>query len=197
MSFASYVMNYHKKLNVMPALSSRLLAVMIDCFVALIILSPLYSVLSTIIFGGDNIMALIPNYDAIKDNVSTMTELEKEQFFKRSLDDFYKNDGVSKILFNQLLQISLLILLTLSSWLYFKTSPGKYILGLKIVDKKTHNTPSNKQLIIRALSIYLNLFTFGFGYLMLLFDKQKRACHDRTAGTVVMSIKQLKNPTLA
>ena len=176
----------------MPALSTRLLANMIDFFIALVILSPLYSLLSTAILGGDNIMALMPNFDNIKDNLDTMTELEKEQFFRKSLSDFYKNNGVMKILFNQFLQISLLIFLTLSCWLYFKTSPGKYIMGLQIVDRKTLEPPSNKQLVVRALSVYLCIVTLGLSYLMLIFDKQKRAWHDRIAGTMVMSIKQLK-----
>jgi uncharacterized RDD family membrane protein YckC len=193
MTFSSYILNYHKKLNVLPALSSRLLANMIDFFIALIILSPLYSIVSTIIFGGDNIVALIPDYANIQDNLEAMTELEKEQFFRKSLDNFYKNNGVLKILLNQFIQISILILLILCSWLYFKTSPGKYIMGLRIVDQETLETPSNKQLVIRALSSYLCIFTLGFGYLMLAFDKQKRALHDRLSNTIVASIKQLKN----
>lgn len=193
MTFASYILNYHKKLNILPALSTRLLANMIDFFLALIILSPLYSIISTIIFGGDNMTALIPDYADIQDNLNSMTNLEKEQFFRTSLDNFYKNNGVLKILLNQFIQFSTLILLILCSWLYFKTSPGKYIMGLKIVDQETMKTPSNKQFVIRALSSFLCIITFGLSYLMLVFDKQKRALHDRIAKTTVASIKQLKN----
>lgn len=193
MTFSNYVLNYHRKLNSLPALSSRLLANMIDFFLALVILSPLYSIISTIIFGGDNITALIPDYANIHDDLSTLTELEKEQFFRKSLDDFYRNNGALKILLNQFIQLSILILLILGSWLYFKTSPGKYIMGLKIVDQTTLEMPSNKQLIIRALSSYLCIITLGIGYLIQVFDKQKRALHDRMAKTMVVSIKQLKN----
>jgi len=171
----------------MPAFSTRLLANVIDLFIALIILTPLYSIISTIIFGGDNFAALIPNYENIKDNLSSMTELEKEEFYISSINSFYQNNGVLKIFLNQFLQISFLILLTLGCWLYFHTSPGKYILGLKIVDQNTLNPPSNKQFIIRALSVYLSVLTLGISYLLMIFDKKKRTWHDRLSGTMVIS----------
>ena len=169
MTFTNYILNYHKKLNVLPTLSTRMLSNMIDIFISLIILSPLYSMISVMVFGGGSMIEIMPEYDNIKQNLESITTLEKEQFLKKSLEHFYSNNGVFKILLNQCAQFSILLLLTLSSWLYFKTSPGKYIMGLKIVDQKTHGVPSTRQFIIRAIAIYLNIITLGITYLILVF----------------------------
>ena len=84
----------------------------------------------------------------------------------------------------------MVIILAFACWIYFQTTPGKYILGLKIVDQETLQKPTTKQLIIRAISVLLSVITLGIGYLALIFDKRKRTWHDRIAGTMVINPKK-------
>ena len=53
---------------------------------------------------------------------------------------------------------------------------------MKIVDAKTFNRPTLKQLIKR----FLGYMTFPIGIFFILFYSQKQALHDKIAGTVVI-----------
>ena len=66
------------------------------------------------------------------------------------------------------------------------TTPGKKLLGIKIVDAKTKKDISNKQAITRSLGYIPSTLFFGLGFLMVLFRKDKRALHDLLADTIVI-----------
>jgi uncharacterized RDD family membrane protein YckC len=69
-------------------------------------------------------------------------------------------------------------------WRYGAT-PGKMICGKKVVtvDGKKLTLP---RAIARHFANYLSSFTFGIGYLMIAFDEEKRALHDRICDTRVV-----------
>ena len=56
-------------------------------------------------------------------------------------------------------------------------TPGKMIIGAKIVDEKTGERPSMKQCLIRALVYVCQMPTGGFLWLSVAFDKQKKGIH--------------------
>ena len=66
------------------------------------------------------------------------------------------------------------------------TTPGKKMVGIKIVDAKNYKEISNKQAITRSLGYIPSTLLFGIGFLMVLFRKDKRALHDLMADTVVI-----------
>jgi len=66
------------------------------------------------------------------------------------------------------------------------TTPGKRMVGIKIVDAKTFEDISNKQAITRSLGYIISLIPFGLGFLMVAFRKDKRALHDLLANTAVI-----------
>jgi uncharacterized RDD family membrane protein YckC len=66
------------------------------------------------------------------------------------------------------------------------TTPGKRLVGIKIVDAKSYGEISNKQAITRSLGYIPSTLLFGIGFLMVLFRKDKRALHDLLADTVVV-----------
>ena len=66
------------------------------------------------------------------------------------------------------------------------TTPGKRLVGIKIVDAKTLKNISNKQAIIRSLGYIPSTLLLGAGFLMVLFRKDKRALHDLLADTIVI-----------
>ena len=66
------------------------------------------------------------------------------------------------------------------------TTPGKRLVGIKIVDAKTYKDITNKQAITRSLGYIVSTLPFGIGFLMVLFRRDKRALHDLLANTVVI-----------
>ncbi len=72
------------------------------------------------------------------------------------------------------------------------TTPGKRLVGIKIVDAKTFKDITNKQTITRSLGYIASTIPFGIGFLMVLFRKDKRALHDLLANTVVIYDKNEK-----
>ena len=71
-------------------------------------------------------------------------------------------------------------------WHYKAATPGKMAFNLLIVDSKTLQKPTTKQLIIRYLGYYVSTLFFCLGFLWIAFDKRKQGWHDKMAGTVVI-----------
>jgi len=66
---------------------------------------------------------------------------------------------------------------------------GKMALGIKVV------TPTGEPITYgraagRVASEIITGFTFGIGYLMMLWDDEKRTLHDRIAGTRVVNVNK-------
>jgi uncharacterized RDD family membrane protein YckC len=64
---------------------------------------------------------------------------------------------------------------------------GKMALGIKVV--RASGAPFGYALALgRYFAHFLNAFTFGIGYLMAAWDKEKRGLHDRVCGTRVVHV---------
>ena len=64
-------------------------------------------------------------------------------------------------------------------------TPGKMVCGVKVV--QADRTPITYwRAFGRAWAEYLNMFTFGIGYIIAAFDKEKRALHDHICNTRVV-----------
>ena len=63
---------------------------------------------------------------------------------------------------------------------------GKRALGVRVVDQSTMGALSLGQAALRTFGTYISLLLFAIGYLMVVFDPQKRALHDRLARTCVI-----------
>ncbi len=77
-------------------------------------------------------------------------------------------------------------------WRYGAT-PGKMICGKKVVTADGHKLTLGRA-IGRHFANYLSSFTLGIGYLMVAFDEEKRALHDRICDTRV--VDKLDGPHL-
>jgi uncharacterized RDD family membrane protein YckC len=66
-------------------------------------------------------------------------------------------------------------------------TPGKYIMGERVVDKLTGNQPGLGVMLLREIiGKMLSSVVFGMGFFWALFDKDNQAWHDKLAGTVVI-----------
>ena len=71
-------------------------------------------------------------------------------------------------------------------WIYRQATPGKMIIGAKIVDANTGGPPSTGQLIGRYLGYYVSMIPLFLGMIWVAFDARKQGWHDKLAGTVVV-----------
>jgi uncharacterized RDD family membrane protein YckC len=83
-------------------------------------------------------------------------------------------------------------LLAMSYFVYFETSGkqatlGKQAMGLKVV-KQDGMKMTMRDAVFRYIGKILSAFIFMIGYIMVVFDDQKRALHDRIASTYVVKI---------
>jgi uncharacterized RDD family membrane protein YckC len=90
-----------------------------------------------------------------------------------------------------LLQLGLIAARTLLSLIYhiwavyrFETTLGKRVFRIYVVSARDFSRVTLKQAIIRCLSYVISYLPFGAGFLMVMFQPQKRALHDLIAGTV-------------
>jgi len=68
----------------------------------------------------------------------------------------------------------------------FEATPGKMVLGLKVI-RSDGSKLSHGQILGRFFAeIISKYFMFGFGYLMVAFDKERRATHDQMCDTRVV-----------
>lgn len=71
-----------------------------------------------------------------------------------------------------------------------RTTPGKILLKLTIVDAITGQKVSRSQIIARSLPmIFIWIVTYGLGFVSAAFDAKKQGWHDKYAGTIVVHVK--------
>ena len=71
-------------------------------------------------------------------------------------------------------------------WIYRQATPGKMMLGLRVVDARTGNTLRTGQAILRYLGYYVATIPLGIGIIWVALDERKQGWHDKMAGTVVV-----------
>ena len=71
-------------------------------------------------------------------------------------------------------------------WVYRQATPGKAVIGARIVDAATGEKPSTGQLIGRYFAYYVSTIPFLLGFVWVAFDRRKQGWHDKLARTVVV-----------
>jgi uncharacterized RDD family membrane protein YckC len=94
-------------------------------------------------------------------------------------------DSPANIMVNGILPAIAVILF----WMYRQATPGKMLIGAKIVDEKTLGKPSTGQLIGRYFAYYLSTIVLLLGFVWVGFDARKQGWHDKLAGTLVIKAR--------
>ena len=74
-------------------------------------------------------------------------------------------------------------------WIKCRGTPGKLLLGLRVVDAKTGGNLDLLQSVIRYFSYFISMLPLGFGFLWIAFDSRKQGFHDKIAKTLVVKFK--------
>lgn len=80
-------------------------------------------------------------------------------------------------------------ILTMLFWYYRSATPGKMILGIKIVDADTLEKASTGKLLLRYLGYYIAMLPLFIGIFWVGWDSRKQGWHDKIAGTLVIKQK--------
>jgi len=71
-------------------------------------------------------------------------------------------------------------------WVRWGATPGKFLLGLRVVDARTGQAPDLPHALRRALGYFLAGAPMYLGFLWTLFDPEQRGWHDHIGGTRVI-----------
>lgn len=77
-------------------------------------------------------------------------------------------------------------IVTLLFWSWKSATPGKMMLGMKIVDADSLEKVPNGRLALRYLGYYLSMLGLLLGFLWVAWDRRKQGWHDKIARTVVV-----------
>ncbi len=90
--------------------------------------------------------------------------------------------GTADVLLDYVIPAAVVILF----WLARQATPGKMVIGARIVDATTLGKPSMGQLLVRYLGYYVGFFSLGLGFFWVGWDARKQGWHDKMAGTLVV-----------
>lgn len=71
-------------------------------------------------------------------------------------------------------------------WLLFQGTPGKLLLGCRIVDAHTGGRPQAWQMLVRILGYLLSAAPAGLGFFWIFWDARRQGWHDKLARTLVV-----------
>lgn len=74
----------------------------------------------------------------------------------------------------------------IGGWAIFGATPGKMILGLKVIDIDSGHKPSIWRSLGRYIGSFISSLVFLLGYLWIAGDKRKQGWHDKMANTFVV-----------
>lgn len=156
--------------------NARMAASIIDLGLLLLMLMPLSSLLSFVIFGEDAINSVL------KEVAGTNGVTDADALYKKLAEKHF----FSRYIILNLITLGFTMVYCLVFWIKCDASPGKWLLGLRIVDVKTGMSPSVKQYIVRMLSYFLSALPLMIGFMMINYTKTHQGLHDRIAGTYVI-----------
>lgn len=124
---------------------------------------------------------------------SAPSQQEALEIFQQQL---MREGFLSQWFFTNTIPTLLIAGVTIALWYFFSGTPGKLLLGMKIVDAQTGQPPTMKQDIKRYLGYFLSMIGGMLGFISVVWDKRKQGWHDKLAGTVVVYKRSLP-PRLA
>lgn len=167
---------------------ARMAAMGLDTLVLLLPLSLLFAAIYAFAWGGANFAEdeLLAVQQQAQGDAQRLQELLIPLFAER-LERWLIENAIFSIASGAVI---------IAAWYYFSATPGKMIMGMKLVDADTGMPPSAKQNIIRYAGYFVSTIVLTLGMIWIGFDPRKQGWHDKMANTVVVYKKSLP-PELA
>ncbi|HXT51126.1 MAG TPA: RDD family protein, partial [Thermoanaerobaculia bacterium] len=87
---------------------------------------------------------------------------------------------------SSLLSLLLGIVVPIVCWALFGATPGKALLGLRVIGGKRRRGLGIPLAFFRLCGVMVSAVLFGLGFVMVAFTRDKRGLHDHLAGTAVV-----------
>lgn len=100
--------------------------------------------------------------------------------------DYFLSDEMVKGPLDVFISYIFPIVFTVALWVKIGGTPGKRILGLRVVDEKTGQNVSVGQACLRYVAYLISALPLLLGYFWVAFDKRKKSWHDHISSTVVV-----------
>lgn len=102
----------------------------------------------------------------------------------------FQQSGMMEVFFiSNTLSLLMVILSYVVCLQLFKTSPGKWLMGVKLTKADNETFPNFFQLLLRYLFSIISCLPLMLGFLWMSFDKQSRTWHDMVANTRVITTR--------
>ena len=98
--------------------------------------------------------------------------------------------GGGRALGAQLLQELLPAVVFIVGWTRYGTTPGKFLLELRVCDARTGGRPDAVQSILRYVGYIVSALPLGLGFVWIAFDPRRQALHDKLARTRVVVVEE-------
>jgi uncharacterized RDD family membrane protein YckC len=164
------------------SLNKRVIAAAIDIFILLLILVPIMNPITEYVFAGRGADVLL---NELSMDVGDDAAVTGEMVIKKlSGEDFFQ-----KYFLIQFIIMLIMCVYTLGFWVSYGVTPGKWIVGCKVVDAESLEKPSLLKAIIRLFGYIASAAPIGLGFVLIAFSDTKQGLHDRIAGTLVINFK--------
>ena len=174
----------------------RFVAAIIDTIVVMIPLSLIMSIIYVATLGERP----MPDMSALENGQPLNPDIARDIM----LAHLSNPEHISRWMTENIITTIVAATVTIVFWYMFSATPGKMMLGIKIVDAETGQPPSTKQDIVRYLGYFVSIIPMLFGFLWVFWDKRAQGWHDKMANTVVVykrslpvSLRELSRKTKA
>lgn len=119
---------------------------------------------------------------------------ENPQYTDEQIEEILRTEGPLGLMNpnEMFVQTLIVLVITVFFWVKYCGTPGKRLLGLKIVDAKTQQPLSLMQSVTRYIGYFIAAMPFGLGLLWIIFDDKNQGWHDKFAHSVVIKNQPIK-----
>ncbi|MFO1242555.1 MAG: RDD family protein [Rickettsiales bacterium] len=159
----------------LASFNDRLFASAIDSVLTMIFFGPVLLSIAKFLHGGRTLQEMLVNSPEFASGNMAMALGSSSYIFHFMLEN--------------IVNFSLMGVVIIYMWMYSATTPGKWLLRMRIVDEKTYGRPTNRQYVIRYAAYILDVLPLGLGFFWIAWDKKKQGWHDKLAHTLVIKVK--------
>lgn len=108
------------------------------------------------------------------------------------------NSGEAELIYgfwDPVINYGLPMVLVIVFWSRMGATPGKWVMGCRVLNARTGRFPSLGRALLRFVGYLVSYLPLGLGFLWAAWDKRKQGFHDKIARTVVVR-EQASLPTL-
>lgn len=100
--------------------------------------------------------------------------------------DFITSESLIKGTADVIISYIFPIVFSVVLWMKFGGTPGKRMLGLKVIDEQTGQYLSLGKSLLRYVGYLVSTIALLIGFFWVAFDKKKKGWHDHIAGSIVV-----------